>query len=185
MRIRRQAGSEKKGWMQTADRRLPAVGNPLSGRAARAHRRRSDAGGSQVDRSDAAGDFAAAGGTGNPGRPGCRQTTAQEARVRQTQGPQEGGDGAAPSRQQRPVREHRPAETGVHGRRPAGAEHRHQEEGTAGQLLSRRQTVHAGGRQGLRPRLPLRRHRRGPPAWAVRFETESRPHQPGYQPRDQ
>ena len=69
------------------------------------------------------------------------------------QGPQVPLDGAA-CRPQPAVREYRPAQAGVHGDGQPDSEHRHEEEGVGGQLLSRGPSLHSGDDRDVRSRLP-------------------------------
>ena len=68
---------------------------------------------------------------GDPGQSRRRLAVAPQAPIPQAEGVEEEDDGAPSSGPQRPVREHRPAQEEVPEGRPAGDQHRHEEEGVA------------------------------------------------------
>ena len=113
------AASVKRGRTQAADRDRPDDRGQLPQGARGPHRGRPDAAGGAMDQPVAAADRRA-------GRPSwARRSACTSSRncsastATQAEGAEDEDDGAAPSRPQRPVREHRPAQAGVPGGRPA------------------------------------------------------------------
>src|SRR5205814_112961 len=98
-------GSEKKGWTQTVNRHLPRPRGELPEGPSRPHRRRSDAGRSEVDEPVATADRRAAHRDGDAGQSEHRILVAPQARIPQAKGPEEEDDGTPQSEPQRAVRE--------------------------------------------------------------------------------
>src|SRR5450755_3228246 len=105
-RIRRLAGSEKKGWTPTPDASLPATGGQSAAPVGRIYGRRSHAYWCVVDELVAPRTVATARHDGHARRQADNPPVAPETETGATHGAEEENDGAS-SRPQRPVREDR------------------------------------------------------------------------------
>ncbi len=102
----------KKGWTQTADRNVSAVGRELSGSATRPHRWRSDAGRCPLDEPLSPTDFTTTENARHPRRKKRRVESAVETRIPSSQAAEKTHDGTA-CRPQCTVRKDRPTQTAI------------------------------------------------------------------------